>query len=97
MPNFNKLRFIGFEIYDNSQLFLTDPRNLEFPQVSICKFFYLCPFDCTTVAESEMVGPIKQADHTNLMIVDISVDRPKLVHICCVITSLWHLCGTLPF
>ena len=26
MPNFNKLRFIVFEIYDNSQLFLTDPR-----------------------------------------------------------------------
>ena len=26
MPNFNKLRFIYFEIYDNSQLFLTDPR-----------------------------------------------------------------------
>ena len=26
MLNFNKLRFIVFEIFDNSQLFLTDPR-----------------------------------------------------------------------
>ena len=27
MLNFNKLRFIVYEILDNSQLFLTDPRN----------------------------------------------------------------------
>ena len=26
MLNFNKLRIIVFEIFDNSQLFLTDPR-----------------------------------------------------------------------
>ena len=26
MLNFNKLRFIVYEIFDNSQLFLTDPR-----------------------------------------------------------------------
>ena len=26
MPNFNKLRWIVYEIFDNSQLFLTDPR-----------------------------------------------------------------------
>ena len=29
MLNFNKLRFIVFEIFDNSQLFLTDPRIFE--------------------------------------------------------------------
>ena len=27
MLNFNKLRFIVYEIFDNSQLFLTDPRS----------------------------------------------------------------------
>ena len=30
MLNFNKLRFIVYEIFDNSQLFLTDPRNRGF-------------------------------------------------------------------
>ena len=30
MLNFNKLRFIIFEIFDNSQLFLTDPRKGSF-------------------------------------------------------------------
>ena len=30
MPNFNKLRFIVYEIFDNSQLFLTDPRRSFF-------------------------------------------------------------------
>ena len=29
MLNFNKLRFIVNEIFDNSQLFLTDPRTCE--------------------------------------------------------------------
>ena len=28
MPNFNKLRFIVYEILNNSQLFLTDPRSI---------------------------------------------------------------------
>ena len=28
MLNFNKLSFIVYEIFDNSQLFLTDPHNL---------------------------------------------------------------------
>ena len=32
MLNFNKLRFIVFEIFDNSQLFLTDPRIPVLPQ-----------------------------------------------------------------
>ena len=30
MLNFNKLPFIVFEIFDNSQLFLTDPRSTKF-------------------------------------------------------------------
>ena len=29
MPNFNKLRFIVYEIFDNSQLFMTDRRIRE--------------------------------------------------------------------
>ena len=29
MLNFNKLRFIVYEIFDNSQLFLTNPRNIS--------------------------------------------------------------------
>ena len=29
MLNFNKLPFIVYEIFDNSQLFLTDPRTLN--------------------------------------------------------------------
>ena len=29
MLNFNKLCFIDFEIFDNSQLFLTDPRTCK--------------------------------------------------------------------
>ena len=29
MLNFNKLRFIVYEIFDNSHLFLTDPRIAE--------------------------------------------------------------------
>ena len=28
--NFNQLPFIVYEIFDNSQLFLTDPRTIEF-------------------------------------------------------------------
>ena len=30
MLNFNKLRFIVYEIFDNSQLFLTDPRSIGY-------------------------------------------------------------------
>ena len=30
MPNFNKLRWIVYEIFDNSNLFLTDPRIYTF-------------------------------------------------------------------
>ena len=33
MINFNKLRFIVFDIFDNSQLFLTDPRNSSIPYI----------------------------------------------------------------
>ena len=29
MLNVNKLRFIVYEIFDNSQLFLTDPRSYD--------------------------------------------------------------------
>ena len=36
MLNFNKLRFIVFEIFDNSQLFLTDPRIYDETKFSSC-------------------------------------------------------------
>ena len=53
MLNFNKLRLIVYEIFDNSQLFLTDPRTLNMfvkcegistfimRQVPIFKFFFV--------------------------------------------------------
>ena len=37
MLNFNKLRFIVYEIFDNSQLFLTDPHKCVFQAVKVLK------------------------------------------------------------
>ena len=40
MLNFNKLRFIVYEILDNSQLFLTDPRNCKDTDITIVENSY---------------------------------------------------------
>ena len=36
MLNFNKLRYIVYEIFDNSQLFLTDPRKVILSRMTVC-------------------------------------------------------------
>ena len=51
----------------------------------------LCPFDYTAVAGSGKVGPINQVNHTSLVAVVTSTDRPKSVCNCCVIELyLWR-------
>ena len=42
MLNFKKLRFIVSEIFDNSQLFLTDPRTLLFRHDVIIQWEITC-------------------------------------------------------
>ena len=63
------------------------------------QIFKLCPFDYTAVAGSGKVGPVNQVNHTSLVAVVTSTDRPKSVRNRCVIELF---CGvvcvvTLPF
>ena len=45
----------------------------------------MCPFDYTAVAVSGKVRPVNQVNHTSLVAVVISTDRPKSVRNRCVI------------
>ena len=70
MLNFNKLRSIVYEIFDNSQLFLTDPRIRHSSRNAVSKLAYLFSLCIITACCHEIFIYIQQ-----LFLVSLTLSR----------------------